>query len=307
MSWTPVAMRWPVQATQWLQALAPAKTLAGNELAETTKRLADLDGLANINPGPVGPAAKAAVESGRLAITAQMDQALACLVITPFQRGVGQGRGYQRFLSAANLLRLLGDKLLDDTPGRQADTDQCALAIIFRATHYEQLADTLSRFNALLPIPELVRCEKRARYLSRLEAEKWLLPGATPLRPWGTLPLERCTITRAAQQLLSSQLSELESYTADSSPLADLNALTARKAAQAAARDQKLKGLQDQLANPGPDAGMVARFVGPGQCAKLRHDLLTAPAPGHEWVLCAGLMLVGSKEALSFIQELVGL
>lgn len=52
---------------------------------------------------------------------------------------------------------------------------------------------------------------------------------------------------------------------------------------------------------------MVVRLVGPGHYAKIRSDLLTGNAPGHEWVLCAGLILLGSKEGLSFVQELVGL
>lgn len=86
-------------------------------------------------------------------MTEQMGHSLTCLVITPFQSGVGQGRGYQRFLSAPNLLALLGDKLLDGSLERQAGVDRYALAIIFRATHYKQLAETLSRFNALLPVP----------------------------------------------------------------------------------------------------------------------------------------------------------
>lgn len=299
-AWSPVAMRWPAQATTWMDDLAHAKTLAGGELVSTAKRLVELDGLATTNPGPVGPAAKAAVEAGRVAMAGQMGQAPACLVITPFQSGVGQGRGYQRFLSAPNLLQLLADKLLDGSGGY-------ALALMFLTTHYDQLANALARFNALIPIPELQRTERRARYLSRLEAEKWELPTAAAMPSWGTLPLERCTITQAAKRSLSGQLAALESYTADSSPLADLSALTARKVGQAAARDQQLKDLQDQLANPSPDTAMVARLIGPGNGGELRQQLLSGAAPGHEWVLCAGLLLVGPKEGLSFVQELVGL
>lgn len=307
MTWAPVAMRWPAQATKWMEDLGPAKDLAGIEQVSTAKRLNDLEGLATTNPGPVGPAAKAAVEAGRAAMAGQMGQAPACITITPFQSGVGQGRGYQRFLSAPNLVQLLADKLLDGSNTRRADTDQYALALMFLATRYDQLANALSRFNALMPVPELERCEKRARNLSRLEAEKWELPSAGPLPRWGTLPLERCTLTKAAKQSLSGQLSALESYTADSSPLGDLAVLAARKVAQGAARDQQLKDLQDQLANPSPDTTMVARLIGPGNMAELRWALLAGAAPGHEWVLCAGLMLVGPKEGLSFVQELVGL
>jgi hypothetical protein len=287
--------------------LGPAKDLAGTELVGTAKRLADLDGLATTNPGPVGPIAKAAVEAGRAAMAGQMGQAPACIAMTPFQSGVGQGRGYQRFLSAPNLLQLLADKLLDGSNIRRTEGNQYALVVIFLATRYDQLATALSRFNALMPVPELERSEKRARHLSRLEAEKWELLSAGSVPRWSTLPLERCTITKAAKQSLSGQLAALDSYTADSSPLADLSALAARKVAQAAARDQQLKDLQDQLASPSPDTAMVVRLIGPGNMAELRRALLTGSAPGHEWVLCAGLMLVGSKEGLSFVQELVGL
>lgn len=300
MTWAPVAMRWPAQATKWMDDLAPAKALAGADLVGTAKRLAELDGLATTNPGPVGPAAKAAVLAGRVAMSGQLGQAPACMVVTPFQSGVGQGRGYQRFLSAPNLVQLLADKLLDGPDGY-------GLAVMFLATRYDQMADALVRFNALLPIPELQRCANRARHLSRLETDKWELPSAAPLPRWGTLPLERCTLTQAAKRSLSGQLAVLESYTADSSPLADLMALSARKVTQAAARDQQLQALRDQLANPSPEAAMVARLIGPGNGSELRRLLLSGSAPGHEWVLCAGLLLVGSKEGLSFVQELVGL
>lgn len=300
MTWAPVTMRWPAQATQWMDDLGPAKDLASAELVGTAKRLADLDGLATSNPGPVGPAAEAAIAAGRTAMAAQMGQVPACLVVTPFQSGIGQGSGYQRFLSAPNLLQLLADRL-------PAGPGGYALAIMFLSTRHDQLATALARFNALLPVPELQRTEKRARHLSRLEAEKWTLPSAATLPAWGTLPLERCTLTQAAKRSLSGQLAALESYTADSSPMADLSTLAARKVKHADARNQQLKDLQAQLANPSPDSTMVARLIGPGDGSELRRQLLTGSAPGHEWVLCAGLLLAGPRDGLSFVQELVGL
>lgn len=307
MNWAPVTMRWPAQATQWMDGLGAAKDLAGAELVSTALRLANLDGLATTTPGPVGEAAKAAVEAGRAAMAGQMGQAPACLAVTPFQPGVGQGRGYQRFLSAPNLVQLLGDKLLDSSGTEVLAGEHYALVILFLSTRFEQLADSLARFNALLPVPDLVRTEKRARHLSRLEAEKWILPSAGTGPSWGHLPLERCTITKATKQALSGQLAVLEGYTADSSPLGDLGALAQRKVAQSAARDSQLNALKDQLANPNPELSMVVRQIGPGNTSELRRQLLAEAAPGHEWVLCAGVMLVGPLEGLSFVQELVGL
>ncbi len=307
MTWTPVTMRWPEQATQWMADLDAAKNLAGGELASTAQRLAGLDGLTTTNPGPVGGAAAGAIATGRAALGSQLGEAPACLVVTPFQSGIGQGRGNQRFLSAPNLLQQLAGKLVDPSDQGTPSGPQYALSLLFLSTRFDQLADTLARFNALLPVPDLVRTERRARHLSRLEAEKWEMPSAGPLPRWGALPLERCTVTKAAKQSIAGQLAMLESYAADSSPMADLAALASRKASQQQGRDQQLADLKALLANGNADTSMRARLIGPGDASELRRQLLEGDAPGHEWVLSAGLLLVGSLDGLSFVRELVGL
>jgi hypothetical protein len=307
MTWAPVTMRWPEQATQWMAELDEAKTLAGGELASTAQRLAGLDGLATTNPGPVGGAAAGAIATGRAALGSQLGEAPACLTVTPFQSGIGQGRGNQRFLSAPNLLQQLAGKLVDPADQGKPSGPQYALSLLFLSTRFDQLADTLARFNALLPVPDLVRAERRARHLSRLEAEKWEMPSAGPLPRWGALPLERCTVTKAAKQSIAGQLAMLESYAADSSPMADLAALAGRKASQQQGRDQQLADLKALLANGSADTSMRARLIGPGDASELRRQLLEGDAPGHEWVLSAGLLLVGSLDGLSFVRELVGL
>ena len=307
MEWEPVGMRWPEQATQWMGQLSAAQNLAGGELASTAKRLADLNGKTTTNPGPVGAAAQGAIAAGRTALADQMGEAPACLVVTPFQSGIGQGRGYQRFLSAPNLLQQLAGKLVDVSDTGRPDGPKFALCLMFLATRFDQLADTLARFNALLPMPDLVRTERRARHLSKLETEKWEIPAAGVLPRWQAVPLERCTVVKAAQQSMAGQLAVLESYAADSSPMADLAALASRKAAQQKGRDQQLADLKALLADGKPDSSMRARLIGPGNATELRQVLLAGDAPGHEWVLCAGALLVGSEKGLSFVRELVGL
>ncbi|QLG94898.1 hypothetical protein HZF02_24475 [Pseudomonas yamanorum] len=306
-SWPPVTMRWPEQATQWMGQLSAAHTLASGEQASTAKRLADLNGKTTTNPGPVGGAAQGAITAGRAALADQMGEPPACLVVTPFQSGIGQGRGYQRFLSAPNLLQQLAGKLVDVSDTGRPDGPQFALCLMFLATRFDQLAASLARFNALLPMPDLVRAERRALHLSKLETEKWEIPNAGTLPRWQSLPLERCTVVKAAQQSMAGQLSVLESYAADSSPMADLSAMATRKAAQQKSRDQVLADLKASLAGGSADSSMRARLIGPGNATELRRALLEGDAPGHEWVLCAGALLVGSEQGLSFVRELVGL
>ncbi|NUU34681.1 hypothetical protein [Pseudomonas sp. C2B4] len=307
MTWTPVTMRWPEQSSQWMGNLTAAQELASGELGSTGQRLAILEGLVSTSPGPVGDAAKEVIAAGRAALSGQLSQAPACLVVTPFQPGIGQGRGYQRFLSAPNLLEHLAKKLEDVTDTGRPTGPQYALSILFLSTRLEQLASSLARFIALFPVPDLVRTQRRAQHLSTLETEKWEIPAAGPLPRWQALPLERCTVVKAAKQSMTGQLSVLEGYAADSSPMGDLAALATRKAQQQQQRNDQLDELKALLTGGSPDVSMRARLIGPGNTSELRRQLLAGDAPGHEWVLCAGVMLVGSKEGLSFVQELVGL
>ncbi|MQT87351.1 hypothetical protein GHN92_22645 [Pseudomonas sp. FSL R10-2964] len=304
MNWVPITLRWPEQSTQWLSNLDVAKGLASSELASTGQRLEGLADLATTSPGPVGAAAEAAVAAGRAGLADAMGEVPACLVVTPFQSGVGQGRGYQRYLSAPNLLQQLGEKLEDSGDDSRPAGSQYALVVMFLGTRYDKFAATLARFNAVLPMPDLQRAERRAKNLFALDAEKWELPTAGTLPRWGALPLERCTMTKAATQALNSQLSALESY-ADSSPMADLAKMVTRKASQAQA--QKLADLKSMFAGTAADDSMRARLIGPGNAAELRRQLLQGDAPGHEWGLSAGVLLVGSLKGLSFVRELVGL
>ena len=306
MNWSPVKMRWPEEATSWLNDLSESQGMAGVELDSAQARVATLATRATTSPGPVGAAAMQAVAAGRAALTGALGEAPLCLVVTPFQSGVGQGSGYQRYLSAPNLLQHMAAKLEDASDdNRPADT-QHALVLIFLATRYDQLASTLAAFNTLLPMKDLQRAERRAEQLFGLEADKWELPSAGTLPLWGKLPLERCTITKVAAQTMSGQLSALESY-ADSTPLGDLSALATRKANQAKSMAKNLADLKAQFADSSANSTMQARLIGPGNNAELRQQLLAGDAPGHEWPLSAGVMLVGSLPGLAFVRELVGL
>ncbi|WP_060494806.1 hypothetical protein [Pseudomonas sp. GTC 16482] len=306
MSWVLVQMRWPSQATSFLDDLGGVQDLAAGELSSTVERVAELASLATTNPGQVGDAALQLATAGRSALATALGEAPQALVVTPFQSGVGQGSGYQRYLSAPNLLRHMAGKLTDTSDESRPDAAGYALVLIFVATRYDHLATALSSLNALLPMKDLQRAERRARQLFDLEAEKWALPAAGALPLWGRLPLERCTITKVSNQVMTSQLAALESY-ADSSPAADLAALAARKATQTQSMAQNLAALKEQLSGSSASTNIRARLIGPGNNAELASQLVAGDAPGHEWPLSAGVMLVGSLPGLAFVRELVGL
>lgn len=306
MSWAPVQLRWPEQATAFMDDLGSVQDLATQALTETVERVSALASLATTAPGLVGAAAEQVSGATRSALDSALGEPPLALVVTPFQSGVGQGTGYQRYLSAPNLLRHMADKLTDTSDDSRPGVESYALVLMFVATRYDHLASALSTFNTLLPMKDLQRAERRARHLFDLEVDKWTLPAAGTLPLWGKVPLERCTVTKAAKQAMASQLAALESY-ADSSPAGDLAALVARKAEQAQGMADTLSTLKAQFAGSTISTTTRARLIGPGNNAELARELLTGEAPGHDWPLSAGVMLVGSLPGLAFVRELVGL
>lgn len=308
MNWTPVTMQWPAEATAWMDQMESAKDMASVELANTGERLISLASQATTDLSLIGEAVKGVIASGRAALDGQFGEVPKCFVVTPFQSGVGQGTGYQRFLSAPNLVQRLADKLEDSADPAHPTGEQYALVLLFLGTRFDQMAGVLSKFNALMPIAELQKAERRAQHLFELDTSKWELPSIGALPPWADLPLERCTILKEASASINGQLARLESYAADSSPIDDLAELAQRKAEQALGLDSKLDAIKQLLANGTPDTSMQSRLLGPGDASELRAQLLAGDdEPGHEWVLSSGVMLVGSLQGLSFVRELVGL
>lgn len=308
MNWTPVTMQWPTVATGWMDEMDAAKDMATAQLDSAYGRLATLAEQVTTDLSLIGQAVKGVIASGRAALDGQFGEAPQCFVVTPFQSGVGQGTGYQRFLSAPNLVQRMADKLQDSADPAHPTGEQYALVILFLGTRFDQMAGVLSKFNALMPIAELQKAERRAKHLFELDTSKWELPSVGALPPWAALPLERCTVLKEASASINGQLARLESYAADSSPLDDLAELVQRKAEQAVGQDSKLNELKELLAGGTPDTSMQTRLLGPGDARELRDQLLQGDgAPGHEWVLSSGVMLVGSLQGLSFVRELVGL
>ena len=303
MTWSPLALTWPSQPTQWLAALNAPLAQAGGELDAAAGRLDALVGLAGTEPNPAGAAASGAIAGGRQGLAGLLLD-VTVLTVTPFQHGAGQGSGIQRHLSAPNLLQHMASQLTAGGDPHRPIGTQHGLAILVLGTEFGQLAQSLAMLNAVLPLPDFQRAERRAGQLARLEGEKWLMPTSDTAPKWRARGLQRSTWPRQAHKAMSAQLAALEGYAADTSPVAELAALADRKAARQQAQAQQLATLQAGLAGGG--STLRVRWLGEGDPAALRDALLNGDAPGHEWGLCAGVLLVGPQSAMTYLKELFG-
>lgn len=303
MTWLPLSLSWPAQPTQWLAAFDSPLAQAGSELSAAADRLDALASLASTAPNPVGAAAGGAIAGGRGGLTGLL-AGVTALTVTPFQHGIGQGSGLQRYLSAPNLLKHMAGQLTAGGDPHRPVGRQYGLAILVLGTEYGQMAQSLAVLNAVLPLPDLQRAERRAGHLARLDGEKWLMPASDTAPKWRARGLQRSTWPRKAQQAMAAQLAALEGYAADTSPVAELAALADRKTARLQAQAQHLANLQAELAGGG--GTLRVRWLDEGDPAELRDALLDGDAPGHEWSLCAGALLAGAQPAMTYLKELCG-
>jgi hypothetical protein len=307
--WVSVSMQWPEAATSWMDDLNQTKDQAVSELQSAADRVTGLVDLVTTDLSQIGELAKNAAAIGRQAMDIQFGETPRCITVTPFQPGVGESNGYQCTLSAPSVIQRLADKLQDSSDPNKPDGEQHAVVILFLGTGYDGMSGLLGKFNALMPIGDLQRAERRALNLVQLDTEKWQIPAAGEQPRWFTAPMERCTVLREASQAFNAQLASLESYAADSSPLSDLAELAQRKADQVLEQSDQLSALRELLNSGTDDAGLQTRFLGPGDTDELRKQLLEEDdsTPGHEWVMSSGVMFVGSLKGLSFVREMIGL
>jgi len=304
MGWQSVNLQWPGGAMAWLDLLDSPLDMAQWELDLIAGELQGIADLVQPDFSPVKALAESVMNAGREAIDSFFSARPHCVVVSPFQSG--SGLGYQRSLSAPQVLQLLADKLGDVGDPQRPRRATSALAVLFLGTHYGGLANALAQLTELLPLPELARIERRARWLQRLESEKWHLPSPRRGPAWATIPLERFPFVRASHRQLRSQLSTLEGFVAEINPVTELRELQRRKGRIIGEIRAETDRLQERPSGQG-GASVQVRLLKGSSPARLGRELLQGTPPGHEWALCAGMLLVGDGNDLDLMTELLGL
>ena len=84
MTWLPVSMQWPEEATSWMSNLDAAKDMAVSDLQGTQQRLGSLADQVTTDLGKIGDLAKNAAAIGREALSGQFGEVPRCITVTPF-------------------------------------------------------------------------------------------------------------------------------------------------------------------------------------------------------------------------------
>ncbi|MNN54476.1 hypothetical protein D3C81_1692940 [compost metagenome] len=120
------------------------------------------------------------------------------------------------------------------------------------------------------------------------------------------MPLERFEFVRRMRRELNMQLANVEGYWTETNPVEELRSIMKRKTD---VLSEILEQTQELRKVPNGHGGPTtrARLIHGQGLADIKRKLLSGDAPGHEYVLCAGLMLIGHGGELEMLKELMGL
>lgn len=227
---------------------------------------------------------------GADSILAGMPQSLGVINIDPWQYGVGEGTGAQRWLSFPNAVSAAIRRL-------PSGFDGAVLAVGVAARSLSELRGGLDGIAAAFPMPMFGKIARRAASLQTLEIDKWALPEALPpgvgTALTGGLP-SMAELKAAALRQASAAAIELLG-----DPLALLDDLDGEmagfQAGLAAALDHATAGLS------GTPPGCWRCYATADHAAALLAD-----APGHEHTQSTVSVFLGSPADLSIISEVLG-
>ncbi|WP_421264594.1 hypothetical protein [Aeromonas veronii] len=291
MSWTQGALRWPASAEAIHTRASGVLGQLPDSQAGAVARLQALAPRAQYRPTPISQAAAALAglrgELYRLLVTGR------CLVVTPYQHGVGQHQGNQYSLAAPNAVATLAAKLQDGADPLLPTGQLHAIAWLVTGNSETALADALAPLCTILPLPEwcavLRRLSAHNDAMSKSTAAKVPRWKADEPLVWDPL--------RSTRSLLGGEIAQLESLTqGTTTPIAQLATLAERRAAKLAELEKAL----DQLADI---RGQLWHWQGQGDAANLAAQLGQSSPPDHSHSMTVGALLL-SPSPLTFWQEL---
>lgn len=227
----------------------------------------------------------------------QLQHSIHCCMVHPYQHTVGEGEGHHRYLSAPNALKALTKKYQDQRDQQQPLHSQTAIVVLITAPHVTAFYQTLTAFNALMPIPELQQISRRVKALISLETTKWEIPEAPQMPYWRPLKLAQWPTAKHHLTQLGAAQAAIEAISDHASPKGLLTALVAKKQQHLAQMNQDWQHTTHAL----------QQVVGQYLTGNISQQLSQLSAPGHDQVLTVGLLLTGSTEALAFLKEVLSL
>lgn len=276
---------------QQLNAMQDSVT---ESLTDATNRIKRLETLFNENPIAANSDATSVDDD----YTSLIINEIWNVSVHPWLINVGEGEGVNMLLSAPNAMRALADTLNDSAlPNINYD----ALILLFDASNPNQLAASLTVFNQVFKMPDLLRVERRAQQIATLDDTKLTLPTVDNKSQWVRQRAQQYQAIAATSRTVNPILALSTSAASDVDPLEELTKLINKK--QQRINDMQAAHTQISSKFTG-DGGNVMRLSGAKDV--IAHALREPCGFGHDRSTCAATMFLSEPSGLTLLTEFLG-
>jgi hypothetical protein len=296
-----IHFQWPTTLADAVATLNNALGGAAGELGAAQSRLAAVPDYTQAN----NPVAASAV--GSIAEHGQIIDAMLARVnvvcVHPWVQGVGQGNGHSRYLSTANAVLAAGGKLKDSFDSQIPAGVVDAITIIMPANGFFDFHEKLKQFNAVLPTPETILCERRAAQVASVEKDKILLPSPAINSRWRDNESAHSDGIKCATQSVGELSAFAEAYEMGAhSAEQELTDLMSKKNNVLNGVRESLTHVQARFAN---GVGL-AKYIGNKTPAQIS-EVLSASGTAHDAPLCCCVVVTGAPREINLLREMLGL
>lgn len=262
-------------------------------------------GLPDLPPMPDLPGSPPSAGELRGAQSSLLSKQPQCLMLSPYDYGLGQHRGEAAWLTPVDALHNLATRL-----GNFSAVGGTGAMVLVLAASVEQagMAHMLQSLNAAFPLPELQKLERRAKGVANLDTDKFVIPAAPTWPPQSQRGPESLPLSREASRAVGAQLALAEGREAAQKPLGEvMRDFAQRRQAAVNKASQDLQAIAGQLAGGADLSGWFGIYL-EGAAAEVTRLLAGMAPPLDEVFKCATVLCwYGEKEEVAYYKELFGL
>lgn len=240
-------------------------------------------------------------------LTNSLEQQAHCLMVSPYQYGIGSRVGEAAWLTPAQAIKQAAQSLglltVEDLTGETA-----LVLVLSAAVDQSAMAQALGDLNTVFPLPELQKLQRRAQAVADLEQTKFIIPAAPAFPPWQQAAPNKLPVARECGRALSALVAQAEGREAAAADPAAVLAEFAKRQAQATSLlQQTLADVAESITTAPPLSGWFGIYAD-GAAAVAARLLAQLAPPLDERFKCATVLAwYGNKEHVAYYKELFGL
>lgn len=306
VSFAPLRLTPPSGVTTLTTAVGAALESVGQTVSAGVSGLGGL-GLPSLPSLPGLPGTPPSATALRESLTTALEQQAQCLMVSPYQYGVGNRLGEAAWLTPAQAIKQaaqsLGALTVSDLIG-----DTALVLVLSAAVDQSAMAQALGDLNTAFPLPDLQKLQRRARAVADLEQTKFTIPAAPAFPPWGQCVPRKLPVARQCSRALSALVAQAEGREAAAvDPAAVLAQFAQRQTQSVQSLRQELSDVAASLSQTTTLSGWFGLYVDGAAAVGARLLAQLAPPLDERFKCATALAWYGSKDHVAYYKELFGL